>query len=76
MSGTSSDQYGASPSGFGAFLCNCIFALFSSSLRSDPDNSPAPMPEKKYIHVPQNAAAGFLRTATSRQMRKNNEILV
>ncbi|KAK8043574.1 hypothetical protein PG993_006004 [Apiospora rasikravindrae] len=79
MSVTSSYQQRASPTGFGAFLHSCWCALFSSSLPSDPENSnsnsTAPMPEKKYVHVPQNAASGFLRTATSRQMRKDNEIL-
>ncbi|KAK8075228.1 hypothetical protein PG997_009891 [Apiospora hydei] len=77
MSGTSTVQHGANPARFGAFLYNCWCALCSSSLPSDSENnhSPAPMPEKKYVHVPQNAASGFLRTSTSRQMRKDNEIL-
>ncbi|KAK6820985.1 hypothetical protein PG987_015385 [Apiospora arundinis] len=80
MSGTSANLHGARPSGFQglcAFLRSCVCALCSSSRpHDDEETSSAPMPEKKYVHVPQHAAAGFLRTSTSRQMRINNEVLV
>lgn len=33
------------------------------------------IPEKKYIHVPTEAAAGFLRTATPHHMKIANEII-
>ena len=31
--------------------------------------------EKKYVHVPTHAASSFMQTATSREMKKANEIL-
>ncbi|KAK6065145.1 hypothetical protein SCUP515_11367 [Seiridium cupressi] len=33
------------------------------------------VPVKKYVHVPTEAAAGFLRTATPHHMKVANEIL-
>lgn len=33
------------------------------------------IPEKKYMHVPTEAAAGFLRTATPFHLKVANEIL-
>ncbi|KAK7985406.1 hypothetical protein PG984_010609 [Apiospora sp. TS-2023a] len=75
MSGTYSELE-ASNLSWGAYLQSCVNALFASPLPHDSDDSSAaPMSEKKYVHVPSQAAAGYLRTTTSHQIRKNNEIL-
>ncbi|KAK3394241.1 hypothetical protein B0H63DRAFT_40827 [Podospora didyma] len=52
---------------------------------SSPDDEPlppppraplsSPLPEKKYVHVPTHAASSFLRTTTTKPIRKANEIL-
>ncbi|KAK7914274.1 hypothetical protein PG985_011977 [Apiospora marii] len=75
MSGTYTELQATTPS-WGAYLQSCVDALFASPLpRDSDDSSAAPVSEKKYVHVPSQAAAGYLRTTTSHQIRKNNEIL-
>ncbi|KAK8104274.1 uncharacterized protein PG998_011307 [Apiospora kogelbergensis] len=76
MSSTSTGLHGTRPSRVRTFLRSCISALCSSSRQHDENDNSVLTSEKKYVHVPQHAAADFLRTSTSRQMRKNNEILV
>lgn len=36
--------------------------------------TPEPSPEKKYVHTPTHAASSFLKTTTTRDIQRANEI--
>ncbi|KAK0664603.1 hypothetical protein QBC41DRAFT_233599 [Cercophora samala] len=38
-------------------------------------NTAEPSPEKKYVHTPTHAASSFLKTTTTRDIQRANEIL-
>ncbi|KAJ9132009.1 hypothetical protein NKR23_g11472 [Pleurostoma richardsiae] len=66
---------------------NCFGGLFQywRPRSSNPDPTAEEPPvlreelivfEKRYVHVPSHAASSFMQTATSRDMKKANEVLV
>lgn len=63
------------------FISGCLFPSDRKQQNQIPEEGPAATEneavaaDKKYVHVPQHAAEGFLRTATPGQMKKENEIL-
>ena len=78
--GPSAEQHHARQLSWSAWFQSCAEAICSSSHPDDDEAMPARstdmgVSEKKYNHVPTQAANDFLRTATPRVMKKNNEIL-
>jgi hypothetical protein len=56
-------------------LIKSTFESLSRCWRAEHEDRTSDPIEKKYVHTPTHAASSFLKTATSKDMRKANEIL-